>query len=255
MPNITKCIIPCAGKGTRMQPISNILCKELLPINLIPAIDYIFDEIVYLGLKEVLIISSKSKKILNNYVKTNLQKKYPNLKIKIVYQRKINGLAKAVYLAKNWCKNETFYYINPDNLFSNLNKINNFLNSFDTKSLLLAFYGDEEQMKKYSVIETQKTKKNLRVKKIMEKPDPKETKSRLFTYWRAIFTSEIFNKIKTLAIGKNNEFQLTDAIQELVKLDQVEAYVLDKGICPFDIGSNSGYIEANNYFYKNEWKK
>ncbi|MDR2846721.1 MAG: NTP transferase domain-containing protein [Mycoplasmataceae bacterium] len=248
---VNKAVIPCAGRGTRMAPFSNLIPKELLPLNCKPAIWYAISECISCGINQICIIISRDKKIIIKYLKST----FKDIKFVFIYQKKIGGLGQAVGLARKWVGDDAFILMNPDNFFGSYEPTKKLIKSYKGLTLLSLFRDNDEALSKYSVAEFADYQNMSGVKQIMkiiEKPTPKETKSRIFGYWRVIITPDIFDKIDSLTPGKNGEYQLTDAFAKLAEEKKLYGLLLDKNVKLIDIGNKIGYAEGNLFFSKND---
>ncbi|MBM3253121.1 MAG: UTP--glucose-1-phosphate uridylyltransferase, partial [Candidatus Omnitrophica bacterium] len=124
VPKIKKAVIPAAGKGKRLLPASAFLPKELMLVGQKPLIQYVIEEAIESGVCEIIIVINKEKEIIKKFIlerikisSLNLGRICKNVNFRFVYQEEPNGLMDAVYLTKNFLKNEPFALMLPDNIF------------------------------------------------------------------------------------------------------------------------------------------
>ena len=236
---IKQAIIPLAGLGTRLLPLTSVFAKELLPINGKPGIEYILDECIEAGIKEVIFIISKKKmmikkyfyndkfykriikrkkdiRILNEYKKILRYKKM----IKFVFQDKPLGTGDAVLKTKNLIKDNFFLMLLPDDLIVKQNCSKSMINvhkRFDA-SVMASMKVDKKNVSRWGIYNIKKklNKKNFIIKSVVEKPSIKEAPSNDAVIGRYILPKTIFDKLSKLKPGNGGEIHITDAIQSLI---------------------------------------
>ena len=276
MKKVNKVIIPVAGLGTRMLPATKAIPKEMLPVLNKPIIQYIVEEAIYAGFKEIILVTHSSKYSIENHfdksfeleatlhkrVKRSLLKEIKaisklNISMESIRQGEAKGLGHAILCAKKIVGKEPFAVMLPDMLISKDNdnageslkemKIN--FEKNEISSILLG-KAKKEDISKYGIAQIKKNAKfpglGL-VEKIIEKPSIKKAPSDLFAAGRYIFTNDFFNYLSKVKPDKFDEIQLTDAIDLLVKdSKKVSAFSLDGKI--FDCGDSAQLILANLEF-------
>ena len=235
---IKQAIIPLAGLGTRLLPLTSIMPKELLPINGRPGIEFILDECIEAGIKEFIFIISNKKKIVKKYFYSDSfyqkimdKKKNPRIKkeylkikkykkmIKFVYQNKPLGTGDAVLKCKNLIHSKYFLMLLPDDLIIKKNcslemiKIHNQYNA----SVIASKKINKKDVSRWGIFKVKKfKKKNFIIKDVIEKPSVKEAPSNNAVIGRYILPKKIFDILKTQKPGTNGEIHITDAIKTLI---------------------------------------
>jgi UTP--glucose-1-phosphate uridylyltransferase len=242
---IRKAIIPIAGKGTRLAPITDYIPKAMLPIIDQPVLKHIIEETINAGITDIIFIISPKQYLLKSYLK-NIRNTYKKIKIQLVYQRKPMGLGHAIYCAKSKINNEDFIVLLGDDLFFKSNNV--------TKQLIDAYNQKQssiigiqkipiKDVNKYGIVAaTGFDKKVIKLDDVIEKPE-KNAPSNYGIVGRYLFTKSIFDFLRLKVIGINGEIQLTDAIQKLLKKEQVYGYIIEGK--RLDAGNRVGLLEAN----------
>lgn len=264
---VRKAVIPAAGFGTRMLPITSIIPKELLPVCGRPVIEHVVREAVDAGIEEVIIVISEGKENLIEYFRPNLKLEAQLLaqgnhealrglediwnlvKITPVYQEAQLGLGHAVLSAKNAVGNEPFAVLLGDSIIHTDD-----CHSF-TRQLVEVFqqYGrsvvgvlpvEECLIHRYGVLEGAEFESGIfHGKKLIEKPTEDETSSNLAFCARYVFSPSIFNYLERTKAGVQSEIQLTDAMQLLLETEGLNGLKLEGE--RFDIGDSKGLLLAN----------
>jgi len=236
---IKQAIIPLAGLGTRLLPLTSVFAKELLPINGKPGIEYILDECIDAGIKEVIFIISKKKIMIKNYFYNDKfykdiikRKKDPRIiaeykkilkykkMIKFVYQDKPLGTGDAVLKTKKYIKNKFFLMLLPDDLIikknCSMSMIN--INKKFKSSVMASMKVNKKSVSRWGIYDVKNkiNKNNFRIKNVIEKPTIKNAPSNNAVIGRYILPITIFKKLQNLKPGNGGEFHITDAIQSLI---------------------------------------
>ena len=263
---IKQAIIPLAGLGTRLLPLTSVFAKELLPINGRPGIEYILDECIEAGIKEVIFIISEKKKMIKDYFyndsfykKIIKKKKDPRIikeykkilrykkMIKFVYQNKPLGTGDAVLKTKKYIKNNFFLMLLPDDLIIKKNcsksmiKIHNKYNS----SVMASMNVNKKTVSRWGIYNLDKKvdKRNYLIKDVVEKPSIKNAPSNKAVVGRYILPKTIFSKLLKQKPGKGGEIHITDAIQLLI--NEKNMFIAHNFYGKYlDCGSMSGYIKS-----------
>ncbi|MEH7239223.1 UTP--glucose-1-phosphate uridylyltransferase [Bacillus sp. JJ1562] len=267
---VTKAIIPAAGFGTRSLPITNVLPKEMFPIGVKPAIHYVVEEAEKAGIEQLLIILSRSKNMIVDYFddslgleaflerenKQHLLKKHSIPKIQIYYTRQPypKGLGDAIHLGKSFIGNDPFAVLLPDDIIISEEKpaIKQLIDEYKSqKSSVLGLNKVEnEHLEKYGVIKGKKEKKELiEIKDVIEKPKT-DPPSNLAIIGRYVFTPDIYHYLGRLKPGVGGEYQLTDAIKNMLVDHSIFGKVINGK--RYDIGNADEYINLLNLIYKEE---
>lgn len=264
---IKKVIITAGGLGTRFLPFTKSVAKEMLPIVDRPNLEYLIDECKKSGIEEViLIVNNKKPEIEKYYSKdeelTETLKKENKLtelkaidsigssvKISFVYQEKPIGLANALYVAKNKIDGEDFAVILGDDLMYNQNypclkQLLDIYNQYDCNVVAVQEV-DKSEVSKYGIVGVEKEVKAdvFQLNDLIEKPEIEKAPSNYAIIGRYVFKNSIFDYIEKLKIGKNNEFQLTDALKNML-VDNNKIFAKNLQGIRFDTGSKLGYAEA-----------
>ena len=264
---ITKAIIPAAGLGTRFLPATKATPKEMLPILDTPAIELIVEEAVNSGITDIIIITGKHKRAIEDHFdnqyeleKALLDKNKFDLYDKVrhssdlanifyVRQKEQKGLGHAILEAKKFIGDEPFAALLGDDIVIN--------DKPATKQLIDAYHRTDgsvigvqevphEDVSKYGIIEPWITRSNAReqlVQSFVEKPSLDEAPSNLAILGRYILKPEIFDYLSTQKPGAGDEIQLTDALDSLAHDEDVYSYVFEGK--RYDAGDKLGYIKAN----------
>ena len=236
---IKQAIIPLAGLGTRLLPLTSVFAKELLPINGKPGIEYILDECIEAGIKEIIFIISQKKlmikkyfyndkfykdiikrkkdsRVINEYKKILRYRKM----IKFVFQDKPLGTGDAVYKTKKLIKDKYFLMLLPDDLIIKQNCSKSMIavhKKYKTPVMASMRVGKNE-VTRWGIYDVKENidNKNFIIKSVVEKPSIKEAPSNKAVIGRYILPRTIFNEITNLKPGKGGEIHITDAIQSLI---------------------------------------
>ena len=267
MTKIKKVIIPAAGLGTRFLPATKAMPKEMLPIVDKPTIQYIVEEAVASGIEDIIIVTGKSKRAIEDHfdnafeLEANLlqNKKFKLLKkvlesssveIHYIRQKEPLGLGHAIWCARKFIGNEPFGVMLGDDIVkSEPPGLKQLMDQYEKveASVIGVQEMDSENIHRYGVIDPVLPNSDLmQVKKFVEKPSKEEAPSNLAIIGRYILTPEIFSFLEKKIIGKGGEIQLTDAIERLNSIQKVYAYKF-KGI-RYDVGEQLGFIETTLAF-------
>jgi len=263
---IKQAIIPLAGLGTRLLPLTSVLPKELLPINGKPGLEYILKECNEAGIKEIIFIISNKKKMIKQYFyndkfyKKILKKKrnkklkfeYNKIlkfkkKIKFVYQNSPLGTGDAVLKCEKFIKSKYFLMLLPDDLIIKKNcssamiKLHKRYNS----SVIASKKVKKKDVSRWGIFNLTKiNKESFRIKDVIEKPSLKSAPSNYAVIGRYILPSKIFKILRKQKPGQNGEIHITDAIRTLIhnKNNFIGHIFQGKYL---DCGTMSGYINSS----------
>jgi UTP--glucose-1-phosphate uridylyltransferase len=265
---VRKAVIPAAGLGTRFLPATKAQPKEMLPIVDKPTIQYIVEEAVASGIEEILIITGRNKRAiedhfdksveledeLENSNKGELLKLVQNISnmvdIYYIRQKEPKGLGDAINHAKTFVGNEPFAVMLGDDIVDNevpcLKQLINCYDKYKT-SVLGVQEVDESNVSKYGIVKGIGIEDKLyKVSDMIEKPKIEEAPSNIAILGRYIITPDIFDILEKTTPGKGGEIQLTDALKELTKQEAVYAYCFEGK--RYDVGDKLGYLQANIEF-------
>ncbi|MBD1174693.1 UTP--glucose-1-phosphate uridylyltransferase [Pelagibacterales bacterium SAG-MED01] len=264
---IKQAIIPLAGLGTRLLPLTSVFAKELLPINGKPGIEYILDECIEAGIKEIVFIISKKKEMIKNYFNNDKfykdiikKKKDPRIIkeykkilkykkiIKFVYQNKPLGTGDAVLKTKNYIKDKYFLMLLPDDLIIKYNCSKSMIDVHKryNSSVMASMTVNKKTISRWGVYKLIKKldKKNFLINDVIEKPSLNKAPSNKAVIGRYILPKKIFSKLQKLTPGKGGEIHITDAIQLLI--NENEKFIAHNFSGKYlDCGSMQGYIKSN----------
>ena len=265
MQKITKAVIPAAGLGTRFLPATKACPKEMLPIVDKPTIQYIIEEALASGITDILIISGRTKRAIEDHfdrapeLEENLQEhgkekllkivqEIGDINIHFVRQKEPKGLGHAILCAKRFVGYEPFAVLLGDDVVYNdeypcLKQLIDVYN-VTGGSVLGCQTVPQEKVSAYGIVDSVPTdnERVFKVKDMVEKPSVKEAPSRLAVLGRYVITPEIFRILDHTEAGKGGEIQLTDALKVLAR--QQDMYAYDFIGRRYDVGDKQGYLEA-----------
>lgn len=260
---IRKAVIPAAGLGTRFLPATKAQPKEMLPIVDKPAIQYIIEEAIQSGIEDILIITGRNKRAIEDhfdravelemtlknqgkYDLLGLVEELSNVTIHYVRQKEPKGLGHAVLCARQFVGQEPFAVLLGDDIIDA---------AVPCLKQLMEVYEDcpgtilgvqqvpQRQVSSYGIVKPVAVKDNLwRAADLVEKPAVDEAPSRLAVLGRYIIEPEIFEILAATPPGRGGEIQLTDALRTLSTLRPVYAFQFEGR--RYDVGDKQGYLEA-----------
>jgi len=267
---IKKAVFPVAGLGTRFLPATKANPKEMLTIVDKPLIQYAAEEAVNAGIDELIFVTSSSKRAIEDHFDKNyeleseLEKKGKTDLLKIVQevvpanvtcvyvrQPKALGLGHAVLCAKPVVGDEPFAVILADDLINSsdkcvLGQMAAVYNHYHA-SILGVEEVPPDETDRYGIVDPGETDDRIsHVRNIVEKPAPEDARSNLAVVGRYILTPVIFKYLEKIPRGAGGEIQLTDAIEQLLRVEQVLAYRFEGK--RYDCGSKLGYLQATVEF-------
>ena len=265
MSAVRKAVIPAAGLGTRFLPATKAQPKEMLPLLDKPAIQYVVEEAVHAGLTDILIITGRGKRPIEDHFDRSIELehfleskgKFEELKqvreitdmasIHYIRQRDPLGLGHAVSVAEDHVGGEPFAVLLGDDIIAESNPLlSEMLRVHERygRSVLAAMEVSRDEISLYGCIEPEFVEDDrlARVLSVVEKPEPENAPSNLAAIGRYVLTPEIFEALRNLEPGVGGEIQLTDAINALAQQQAVYAHVFDGG--RFDVGNKLDYMKA-----------
>lgn len=265
MSKVRKAVIPAAGLGTRFLPATKAIAKEMLPIVDKPSIQFIVEEAIASGIEDILVITGKAKRPIEDHFDSNFELEYnleksgkhellalveetTGIRLHFIRQKRPKGLGDAVLQAKAFVGDEPFVVMLGDDIMvDEVPLTKQLINDYEaTKASTLAVMPiPHEDTSKYGVIDpiSEVTKGLYDVKAFVEKPKPENAPSDLAIIGRYLLTPEIFDILETQEPGLGGEVQLTDAIDTLNKTQRVFAHeFVGKR---YDVGNKLGMLEAN----------
>ena len=263
---IKQAIIPLAGLGTRLLPLTSVLPKELLPINGKPVLEYILEEGINAGIKEFIFIISNKKKGIKKYfyndsfykkiikkkskdkrlrLEFSKIKKYKKI-IKFVYQNSPKGTGDAVLKCQHIIKSNYFLMLLPDDLIigNNCSRAMIKLHNKYKVSIIASKKVKKSNVSRWGIFKLKKINKdNFLINDVIEKPTIKSAPSNFAVIGRYILPSKIFKILKKQNNGKNGEIHITDAIRTLIGQRNKFIGHVFKGKY-LDCGTMKGYINS-----------
>ncbi|EEX50776.1 UTP--glucose-1-phosphate uridylyltransferase GalU [Pasteurella dagmatis] len=268
-----KAIIPVAGLGTRMLPATKAIPKEMLTLVDKPLIQYVVNECVAAGIKEIVLVTHSSKNAIENHfdtsfeLETMLEKRVKrqlldevrsicpkNVTIMHVRQGNAKGLGHAVLCGRPLVGNEPFAVILPDVLLADFsaNQSTDNLSAMVKRfketqvSQIMVAPVPKKEISSYGVVDCGGVEisggESARINNIVEKPSVDKAPSNLAVVGRYVFSAAIWDLLERTPIGVGDEIQLTDAIDMLIEKEAVEAFHMTGK--SFDCGDKIGYMQA-----------
>ena len=265
---VRKAIIPAAGLGTRFLPATKAQPKEMLPIVDKPTIQYIIEEAVASGIEEILIITGRNKKSIEDHFDRSVElemelekagkeemfemiKKISDMAdIHYIRQKEPRGLGHAIYCAKSFVGDEPFAVMLGDDVVDSkvpcLKQLMDCFNEYQT-TILGVQEVNANDVNKYGLVDGIYIEDRVyKVKELVEKPSLEEAPSNVAILGRYIITPQIFEILENTKPGKGNEIQLTDALQTLISNEAMYAYIFEGK--RYDVGDKLGFLEATVEF-------
>jgi UTP--glucose-1-phosphate uridylyltransferase len=262
--NVKKAVIPAAGLGTRFLPVTKSMPKEMLPIIDKPVIHYVVEEAVESGIDDILIITGRGKRAIEDYfddapeLRMHLERHGKSRQLEdlrkisrfggihFVRQREPKGLGDAVLCAEKHCGDDPFAVLLGDDIMKDtIPCTKQLIDIFEKKgsSVIAVQKIPKEHLNRYGIVKGKECGDNLLLlDDIVEKPRPEAAPSRFGSIGRYVFTPSLFSCLEHTPHGAGGELQLTDAIRLLMKKEDVYAYKYPGK--RFDTGDKLGYIET-----------
>lgn len=265
---VKKAIIPAAGLGTRFLPATKAQPKEMLPIVDKPTIQYIIEEAVASGIEEILIITGRNKRAIEDHFDKSVElereledhhkedllklvKDISNMaNIYYIRQKEPKGLGHAINCARTFVGNEPFAVMLGDDIVDSktpcLKQLIDCYEEYKT-SILGVQNVPHKDVNKYGIVKGMHIEDRVyKVKDLIEKPSIEEAPSDIAILGRYIITPQIFNILDNTAPGKGGEIQLTDALKTLIKNEAMYAYNFEGR--RYDVGDKLGFLQATVEF-------
>lgn len=271
---VKKAIIPAAGLGTRFLPATKAQPKEMLPIVDKPTIQYIVEEAVSSGIEDIIIISGRGKRAIEDHFDTSyeLEEKLARANkqemleivqsisrlanIHYIRQKEPKGLGHAINCAHSFIGEEPFAVLLGDDIVESKTPcIKQLMDVFEDHESPIVGVHDvpEEEVSKYGIIDPLRTKdygERIRaIKSLVEKPAQEDAPSNLAIMGRYVLTADIFPILESLEPGKDDEIQLTDALEKLNEKKQILSYNFSG--TRHDVGDKLGFVQATIDFALN----
>ena len=265
---IRKAIIPAAGLGTRFLPATKAMPKEMLPIVDKPTIQYIIEEAVASGIEDIIIVTGKGKRAIEDHfdysfeLEHNLteKKKWKLLnevrkssemaEIHYIRQKEPKGLGHAIWCARKFIGDEPFAVLLGDDIVeADVPCLKQMIDIYDTyQSSIVGVQPVEwDEVSRYGIVDASRVNDRVyQADALIEKPKPADAPSNLAIMGRYILTPDIFQLLEEQTEGVNGEIQLTDALSRLSEQEQILAYHFD-GI-RHDVGEKLGFIRTTIHY-------
>jgi UTP--glucose-1-phosphate uridylyltransferase len=262
---VNKAVIPAAGLGTRFLPATKAQPKEMLPLLDKPAIQYVVEEAVRSGLDDILIVTGRGKRSIEDHFDRSFELEYylatkgkeeelqmvreiaeVDAALHYIRQKDPLGLGNAVAVAELHVGGQAFACLLGDDIMAESNPLlDNMLKVHERygRSVIAVMEVPRNEISMYGSVQPEFVEDNLaRAISIVEKPQPDDAPSNLAVIGRYVLTPEIFDALRQTKPGVGGEVQLTDAINILAQEQAVYAYVFDGG--RFDVGNKLDYLKA-----------
>ena len=261
---IRKAVIPAAGLGTRFLPATKAQPKEMLPIVDKPTIQYIIEEAVQSGIEDVIIVTGRNKRAIEDHFDRSIElelfleknNKYDLLElirdigsmvdIHYVRQKEALGLGHAIYSARRFIGNEPFAVLLGDDVIDATEPcLKQMLKVYEKYqgTIIGVQPVPDDDICKYGIIDGFEVSERVyKVNDLVEKPEKDKAPSNIAILGRYIISPRIFEFLENAKPGKNGEIQLTDALKKLAEVENVYAYnfIGDR----YDVGNKMGYLKA-----------
>ncbi len=261
---VRKAVIPAAGLGTRFLPATKAMPKEMLPIVDKPTIQYIVEEALASGIEDVLIITGRSKRAIEDLFDRNIElelnleqsgklkelemvKKIGDIRVHYVRQKEPLGLGHAILCAKQFVGDEPFAVLLGDDVVANeVPALQQLINVYEKTgaSVLGVQEVPQDKVSSYGIVASEPTEdaRTFTVHDMVEKPPVEEAPSRLAVLGRYVITPKVFEILEETKPGRGGEIQLTDALKVLATEEAMYAYNFEGR--RFDVGDKQGFLEA-----------
>lgn len=262
---IRKAVIPAAGLGTRFLPATKAQPKEMLPIVDKPTLQYIIEEAVQSGIEEILVITGRNKKSIEDHFDKSIELELEleakgkqdllaevraiseMVNIHYIRQKEPRGLGHAIYCAKSFIGHEPFAVLLGDDIVYSdkpcLQQMIEVYNEYKTTVLGVQEVPASE-VDKYGIVAGKHIEDGVyKVKDLVEKPSVDQAPSNVAILGRYIINPAIFDILEQTDPGTGGEIQLTDALRELARQEAMYAYQFQGR--RYDVGDKQGFLEAN----------
>ena len=265
---IKKAVIPAAGLGTRFLPATKAQPKEMLPIIDTPVIQYVVQECVDSGIEDILIISGKGKRSIEDHFDRNaeLEARIQELEDETLYhqlrhiedmanihfirQKELNGLGDAIYHARFHCSNEAFAVLLGDTVIHSVIPVTQQMIDVyaQYRQCVIAVESvPYDKVSRYGIVGgVQLNDRIMQLSELVEKPERDKAPSNLAIAGRYILTPQIFSAIEHIERAQNNEIQLTDALRLLLKHEPIIALVKEGK--RYDLGNKLDFLKTTVEF-------
>lgn len=258
-------IIPAAGLGSRFLPVTKSQPKEMLPVLDKPVIQYVVEEATRAGADRVVIVNSRDKysienhfspdRKLSDYLRNHNKDNYADavdaagdLPVSYVYQDEPLGLGHAILMADDASKGEPFYILLGDVVVPEANILGRMKQIHDEHNganVIAVFPVPDDQVNRFGIISGEQVSDDVwKIDRLVEKPKVEDAPSNLAIFGRYLLSPKVMELLRTAKPSVGGEIQLTDAMDEVLKTEEMYALVIDpkEG---FDTGTISTWLETN----------
>jgi len=265
---VKKAVIPAAGFGTRFLPATKAQPKEMLPIIDTPTIQYVVQEAVESGIEDILIITGRGKRSIEDHFDRNIELEqriqekdddalYNQLRhiedmanIHYIRQKELNGLGDAIYHAKDHCGNDPFAVLLGDTVINSVIPVTQqLIDSYEQyrQTVIAVEEVPKDKVSRYGIVGGKIiSDRIMQLNELIEKPSVKSAPSNLAIAGRYILTPEIFGALEKTPRGKGNEIQLTDAMRLLLKHENIISSTIEGK--RYDIGNKLDFLKTTVEF-------
>ncbi|MBR9867899.1 MAG: UTP--glucose-1-phosphate uridylyltransferase GalU [Oceanospirillales bacterium] len=272
MTTVRKAVIPVAGLGTRVLPASKAIPKEMMPVVDKPVIQHVVEEAIKAGIKEIILVTRSGKCAIEDHFDSHYELEHQldlknktqildsvskiipsDVTILSVRQPEARGLGHAVHCAARIINNEPFVVILPDVLVNNYqqdrNDLQQMVRAFEEHNAaqIMVESVPQDQIHLYGVADCNGVKpaagESVSICAMVEKPKQEDAPSDLAVVGRYVLPARVMELLADTRPGAGNEIQLTDALDELLKEQKVEAYRMTGKT--YDCGNKLGFLQAN----------
>lgn len=265
---VRKAIIPAAGLGTRFLPATKAMPKEMLPIVDKPTIQYIVEEAVESGIEDIIIVTGKGKRAIEDHfdhsfeleqnllekgkidLLSEVQKSSRMVDIHYIRQKEAKGLGHAIWCARKFIGNEPFAVLLGDDIVQAEKPcLKQMIEQYERyhSSIIGVQRVPESEVSRYGIVGGKEIENRIyRVDRLVEKPRQQEAPSNIAIMGRYILSPRIFEVLENQTPGAGGEIQLTDAIGELNRTEVVYAYDFEG--TRYDVGEKLGFIKTTLEF-------
>lgn len=265
---IRKAIIPAAGQGTRFLPATKAMPKEMLPIVDKPTIQYIVEEAVASGIEDIIIVTGKGKRAIEDHFDTSFElefglaekekwdlldsvrKSSEMADIHYIRQKEPKGLGHAIWCARKFIGNEPFAVLLGDDIVqADTPALKQMMDVYEQyqSSIVGVQTVPWEEVSRYGIVDgTSLADRVYRANRLVEKPAQEDAPSNLAILGRYILTPRIFDLLGEQQAGVGGEIQLTDAIARLSELERIIAFDFEGK--RHDVGEKMGFIQTTIHY-------
>jgi UTP--glucose-1-phosphate uridylyltransferase len=245
---ITKAVIPAAGKGTRLLPLTKAIPKELIPLGAKPVLEHIVEEVIQAGITDVLFVISEEKTAIRSHFGDSLD----GVRFEYTFQAEQKGLADAIACGREFVGEDPFAVVLGDSIIDTDQSVLPFKRVLDTyrdtnaAGVIVVQKTPFDEVSRYGIVKPKSgVGPSFEIDGLVEKPKPAEAPSEYAIAGRYAFDPVIFDYIDRTPRGANGEYQITDSVG-LMLADGKEVWCVALGPNEIrrDIGTFTSYFEA-----------